>query len=161
MKYFLLLFFVSTAVDATILLGSGFNSATGGRLVPALNAGYATDTLELQLSSTGVATTAYYHSSYRLSTYWTWNAGEFLFGTADSGFGVGALYAVRGYKDTQTSTKSDYVVGPAFFVRWTLWGPMYIAVDGLYGLIGPSDRNGDLIGLNARDNVNFVVGFKL
>lgn len=162
-KHFFVIFFISAVANATIFLGTGFNSATSGRLVPALNAGYAGQTLELQLSSTGVATTAYYHSSYRMSLYKTWKAGDFLFGTTESGFGAGALYGVRGYKETETvtETKSDYVVGPTFFVRWMLWGPMYISVDGLYGIIGPSSRNGDLIGLNARDNVNFVIGFKL
>lgn len=162
-KYFSLFFLISTSASASLLFGSGFNSATGGRLVPAINAGYSGSTMEVQFSSTGVSTTAYYQSSYRLSTYWQLPAGDFLFGTTDAGFGAGVLYAVRGYKSTttQSETKTDYVVGPAFQVRWMIAGPFYIAVDALYGLFGPSNRNGDLIALNARDNVNFVIGFKL
>lgn len=86
-----------------------------------------------------------------------------MLGTVEAGFGVGTLYAVRSFKesDTETETKSDYVVGPAFFVRWVFLGPAFIGVDSLYGLVGPSNRYGDIIGLNARDNVNFVIGFRL
>jgi hypothetical protein len=158
-----LLILLSFKANASVLLGTGFNSATGGRLVPALNLGIGIESYEASLSSTGVATAAYYHSSYKLSLFRTWKAGEFLFGTAEAGFGLGGLYAVRSFKDTGTpaDTKYDYVLGPAFFVRWVFVEPVFLAVEGLYGLIGPSNRYGDLFSLNARDNVTFIIGIRL
>lgn len=153
----------SIQAKADFLVGTGFNSATSGRLVPALNVGYGRDSFEVLFSSTGVSTTAYYHSAYRLSAYKTWLAGDFLFADIEAGFGAGGLYAVRGFSDTLASseTKSDYVVGPAFFCRWKLLDPVFLAVEGLYGIIGPSNRFGDILGLNARDNVSLIVGIQL
>lgn len=164
---FVLLFVLSIQPSfearAAVLLGTGFNSATGGRLVPALNLGLGDHAFEVLFTSTGVSTTSYYHSAYKLGAYWTWRAGDFLIGNVDAGFGAGALYAVRSFSDTgaQAETKSDYVLGPTFFARWVFWNPAFVAVEGLYGLIGPSNRYGDILALNARDNVSFVIGIRL
>ncbi len=150
----------ATEASSTVLLGSGFNSATTGRIIPTLNFGIGTKSFEVQGLSTGVSTTAYFHSVYRLSGYWVWNAGDFFIGRVEAGFGPGLLYSVREFSDTDSSqeSKTDWVVGPTFFVRWILVGPLYISVDALYGLFGPSSKNGDLIGLNARDNASFSIG---
>lgn len=80
-----------------------------------------------------------------------------------TGFGVGTLYAERGFKDTSNTLlkKTDYVLGPAFYSQWNFIGPLYLNVEGIYGLIGPSNRNHDLVGLNARDHVNLSIGFVL
>ncbi len=113
--------------------------------------------------STGVSTTAYYHSAYRLSAYKTWKAGDYFIGNIEAGFGAGALYAIRSFKDstTEEEKKSDYVIGPSFFARWMFAAPFFITVDSVYGIIGPSNRYGDIFALNARDNVNFTIGFSL
>lgn len=163
-KYIVLCaFLLSLNAQASFIVGTGFNSATGGRLVPSLNLGYAGESLEMSFSSTGVSTTAYYHSSYRLSAYKTWSAGDFVFGKIEAGFGAGALYGVRSFTDVgaEAETKSDYVIGPSFFARWKFLDPAFIAVEGLYGILGPSNRFGDILGLNARDNVSFVIGVRL
>lgn len=159
--YFIVILFFFDA-RAGLLIGSGFNSATGGRLVPSLNLGVGSDSFEVLFTSTGVSTPAYYHSAYKLGAYWTWKAGDFLVGNIDAGFGGGALYAIRSFADTgaQADTKTDYVLGPTFFARWNFWEPVFIGVDGLYGLIGPSGKNGDVLVLNARDNVSFVLGVR-
>lgn len=152
--------FWGVEAQAVGFVGSGFNSATGGRLIPTLNLGLGTKSFEIQFSSTGVSTTAYYQSIYKFGGYWTYQAGKFIFGRVEAGFGPGLLFSVRGFADDGASeqTKTDYVIGPTFFVRWVMVGPLYISVDGLYGLIGPSSRAGDLVGLNARDNASFSIG---
>jgi hypothetical protein len=157
------LFLFAFKAQAAVQVGTGFNSATSGRLVPALHLGVGSDSFETLFTSTGVSTTAYYHSAYKLSAYWTWKAGDFLVGHVEAGFGAGGLYAVRSFKDSTSAeeTKSDYVLGPAFFARWVFWDPAFVAVDSLYGLFGPSNRYGDLLGLNARDNVSFIIGIRL
>lgn len=149
--------------QAAVLLGTGFNSATGGRLVPALNFGAGGNSFEVLFSSTGVSTQAYYHSAYKLGAYWTWKAGDLFIGNVEAGLGAGALYAERSFEDAGAAAekKTDYVLGPTFFVRWVFFDPAFLAVEGLYGLIGPSNRFGDIIALNARDNVNFIIGMRL
>ena len=158
-----LIFLFTFETLAACQLGTGFNSATGGRLVPSINLGVGSSSFEVIFSSTGVSTPAYYHSAYKVAGYWTWKAGDFLIGDIDAGFGAGALYAVRSFADTgaQFETKSDYVLGPAFFVRWSFLGPVFLAVDSLYGVVGPSNRFLDIVSLNARDNVNFMIGIRL
>ncbi|MFN7824250.1 MAG: hypothetical protein ACK5P6_02710 [Pseudobdellovibrionaceae bacterium] len=148
---------------ASLQFGTGANSATGGRLVPSLNLGLGTDRIMFLASSTGVATESYYHSNYTLSMYWKRNAGEIGWGPVTTGFGVGSLYAKRGFQDSATTEieKSDWVLGPAFYSQWNFLGGFYLSVEGIYGIIGPSSRNFDLAGLNARDHVNFILGFSL
>ena len=148
---------------ATFSIGTGYNTTTGGRTIPSFNLGFAGGSLEYLIASTGVSTTSYYHSSYSLGIYHAWKAGDIASGPINAGFGGGALYAVRGLKETGSSlvTKSDYVLGPAFFGRWNFLGPAYVSVECLYGIIGPSSRWGDLLGMNARDHVNLSFGVSL
>lgn len=148
---------------ATYQLGSGYNSATGGRIVPSLNLGIGSDSFRVLFSSTGVATSAYYQSAYTLGGYWTRKAGEIASGSLITGFGVGVLYAERGFQNSSSvlEKKTDYVLGPAFFSQWNFLGPAFIAVEGIYGIIGPSSRYYDLATLNARDHVNFILGVSL
>jgi len=153
-------FTFSRANAAEIFIGSGFNSSTGGRVIPTLNLGANVNDLEIQFTSVGVATDVYYHSTYKLAVLSRWEAGDFLTRPIDAGFGGGVLYAERGFKDSGSSetTKNDYVLGPAFFVRVTLIDPLYLSVDCVYGILGSSSRSGDILALNARDHVNFVIG---
>jgi hypothetical protein len=150
-------------VEAGLQVGSGFNSATGGRIVPSVNLGVGSDSFRVLFSSTGVATSAYYQSSYTQGAYWTQKAGEIFGGAVVTGFGVGGLYAERGFLSSSSvlEKKGDYVLGPAFFSQWNFLGPVFIGVEGLYGLIGPSNRYYDIVSLNARDHVNFIIGVSL
>ena len=160
--FLIFLIFLSIPSIARIVLGTGFNSATAGRIVPSITLGVGKDSFEFLFSSTGVATKAYYHSAYRFSGYWIWSTKDTFFNQIDTGFGPGALYASRGYKelDGTSESKSDFVFGPSFFVRWMVTENIFVTVDALYGLIGPSDRFGDILGLNARDNVTFIAGVR-
>ena len=155
--------FFPILAEAGYQLGSGFNSATGGRIVPSINLGVGSESFRVLFSSTGVATSSYYQSSYTLGAYWTRNAGEILGGSIVTGFGAATLYSERGFQDSASTLekKTDYVLGPAFFSQWNLLGPIFIAVEGIYGIIGPSNRYYDLATLNARDHVNFIFGVSL
>jgi hypothetical protein len=160
---FLASLLISLSVEAHLQVGSGFNSATGGRLVPSLNLGFGNDSFAVLGSSTGVATKAYSHSAYSLSGYWTKKAGDFLWGDLVAGFGAGAFYAQRTFKDTNTpeETKSDFALGPAFFSQWRLLSPMYISVEGICGFGGSGSASGQIFGLSYRDHVNFIFGVEL
>jgi hypothetical protein len=146
---------------AVIEFGTGFNSATGGRVVPSLNLGVGSESFEVLFSSTGVSTAVYYSSSYTLGAYWTWDSGDFIFGKVSSGFGVGGIYGVHNFKDVGATeeTKNDFAVGPAFFSRWHFCDPFYFSVEAIYGI--GTDHLGDMLALNARDHVNFIFGVRL
>lgn len=154
---------VARPAAAGFQIGTGFNSETGGRLIPSLNIGVNTGAFEVLFSSTGVSTTAYSHSSYSLGAYWTRKSGDFLFGSIVAGFGVGSLYAVRTFQDTgaEEEKKDDFALGPAFFGRWFLAGSAFLSVEAVYGLGDPSLHLGDILGMNARDHVNFSIGVEL
>lgn len=148
------------AAFSSYQVGSGINSATGGRKVPSLNFGAGSDSFMMLFSTTGVATAAYYQSTYTLGAYVSRKAGDIASRPVITGFGAAALYSERGFQDTGTELekKNDYVIGPAFYSQWNFYGPFYVSVEGLYGIIGPSGRWYDLVSLNARDHVNFIVG---
>ncbi len=67
---FVITLFFSGFAIGEIYIGTGANSATGGRLVPSLNFGIGSDKMMFLASSTGVATESYFHSAYTLSAYW-------------------------------------------------------------------------------------------
>lgn len=148
--------------EAAIQLGTGFNSSTGGRLIPSLNLGFGGDSFQILFSSTGVATKAYSHSAYTLGVYRAWESGDLLLGRVVSGFGIGALYALRTYQDTGApeEKKNDFAAGPAFFGRWVLVGILYSSVEAILGIGDPRYKLGDMLTLNFRDHVNFSVGLE-
>ncbi len=152
----------SRPTSASIQFGSGLNSAIGGRTVPSINLGVGTDSFEVLTSSVGVATKAYSHSAYSLGGYWTKKAGDLFFGQVVSGFGVGAIYAHRTFKDMTAAEekKEDFALGPALFSRWKLAGPFFISVEGIVG-INVGSHFGDFIAMNYRDQVNLIIGFEL
>ena len=147
--------------NAAIEFGTGITSATGGRLVPSLNLGFGTDSFELLVSSSGVSSSIYSSSTYTLGAFWTWNAGDFIFGKIISGFGLEGLYAVHSFKDIGSAKekKSEFYMGPAFFSQWQFLGPFYFAVEAIYGI--NLNNLGDIIALNARDHINLIFGVRL
>lgn len=162
--FFLLGGLVSIALptQATVLFGSGLNSAIGGRTVPSLNLGIGTDSFEVLTSSVGVATKAYSHSAYSLGGYWTKKAGDFFFGQIISGFGIGAIYAHRTFKDMTAAEekKEDFALGPALFSRWKMAGPFFVSVEAIVG-VNVGSNIGDFLAMNYRDQVNLIIGFEM
>jgi hypothetical protein len=70
-----------------------------GRFVPALAIGISNSSWGIFASSTGVANQYYFQSNYQLSYYWIHNSGTMWGGVISPGFGVGAMYTVRSFKD--------------------------------------------------------------
>lgn len=159
----LLSVFTTFSASAHVKIGSGFNSATGGRLVPSLNIGAGSDSFVVLVSSTGVATTVYSHSAYSLGGYWTKKAGDFLWGDLIAGFGVGSFYEHRTFKDLNTAeeVKTDFALGPAFFSQWKFLSPLYISVEAVCGFGSFESATNEIMGLSYRDHVNFIFGVEL
>lgn len=150
------LFFISDPAQATIEMGLGYSSATTGHTSPALILGLGAGDWAMTGSSTGYQTTAYYHSSYTLNYYWTWGSGDFFWGKLESGFGIGTLYAIRGFTDQGSTeeTKSDFNLGPAFRLKWIFLDPVFISLEALFGLRDLTQH----LALNAQDSINLSLG---
>ena len=151
---FVLVLFAIPSLWAGIDLGLGFNSATSGRMIPALVGGAAFSDSRLSGSMTGVKSGYYYHSSYNLNYYKTWKAGDLFFGEMESGFGIGGLYAIRSFQDDGSltaSTKSDFVLGPAFEMQWLFTRVTYVSLEMLWGIRELTNH----LALNAQDVVTF------
>jgi hypothetical protein len=81
-------------------------------------------------------------------------------GNFSTGFGLGAMYSKRGFKDTidtSEETSNDYVLGPAFRVNWTFLKYGYINVDATYGLRDLFS----LLTLNFQDVISTSIGVRL
>ncbi len=161
--FFLCSLWISPSALASVQLGVGQNNATGGRVVPSLNLGLGSADYEFLGSSTGVSTKAYSHSAYSFAGYKKVKLGDFLFGHIDAGFGFGAIYQYRTFQDLNSAeeVKTDFALGPAFFSRWFVVGPVYFSVEAILGIGNPANRLGDIIGMNFRDQVNFIFGVEL
>lgn len=155
--------FLAPPALAYVQIGTGFNSATGGRLVPSVNLGIGGDSFVLLSSSTGVATSVYNHAAYSLSGYWIKKAGNFFWGDVVAGFGIGSFYESRTYKDIGSAeeTQTDFAAGPAFFSKWNFLSPVYLSVEAVCGLGDPRSTSGQILGLSYRDHVNFILGVQL
>lgn len=135
-------------------------SAMGGRHIPSVAGSYRGSQWEFTGFATGVQSEIYFHSAYGLSIYRHWKSGSIWSGPISSGFGLGVIYATRGFQDqgsTTEETKDDFAAGPAFEVQWFILGPMYLRLEALYGL-----RDiGAHAALNAQDFVHLSLGFSL
>lgn len=136
-KFFFLFLLLGQGAIAAVQIGSGINSTHSGRLVPSLAAAYVGKSLTLSGFSSGVANSYYYHSSYGLGVYGTSEAGSLLGGPVTFGFGLGAHYAERGLKDLgldESTSRSDYAIGPAFRLNYVMFNFLYFNVDAIFGL---------------------------
>jgi hypothetical protein len=143
---------------AAVEIGTGFNSSTAGRSIPALFLAYSADAWSLSFSSVGVQTPRYYHSAYTVSYLRTWKSGDWIWGPIESGFGLSILYASRGFADSGAveSVRDDVAIGPALRVNWFVADPVFLGIEALYGL-----RDfGQHLALNAQDHVGFIVGVR-
>lgn len=148
-----------SAGHSAIELGFGFNSATSGRIVPAVVTSLSGEGWLLTGHSTGVQTDLYYHSSYGLSYFWTWDSGTLFSGNVSSGLGLGAFYSVREYRDSSSADVeqgSDFGLGPGFRVNWTFLGPLFLNMEGVFGLREITHH----LTLNYQDYVNFSIGLR-
>lgn len=155
-----LLIFTAWPAHALVDLGVGFNSGTSGRQVPAIAAGINGSGWAITGTSTGVQNDYYYYSNYSLSYFWTWSAGQILWGNASAGFGVGTFYNEHAFKDEGSSTEedqSDFGLGPAFYTRWNVLGPVYLNMEVIFGLRDILRH----VTLNGQDVVTFSVGVRL
>lgn len=145
---------------ASLELGVGSTSATGGRLTPAIAAAIANPSWGIFVSSTGVANQYYYQSNYQLSYYWMLNNGTMWGGKISPGFGLGTMYTVRSFKDqgaTNELKSDDFAFGPSFRIHWILFDSVYLGLDAMWGL-----RNmANIVGLAYQDYTCLSFGVTL
>lgn len=135
--YLVALWLLPTLSFAGVGVGAGYNAATTGRPVPAIYLRADLGNYALTVMGTGVQTTLYYHTAWQSNFFYTWQAGEFLSASVLSGFGLGAYYAKRGYRETVNSTimtSEDFAAGPAIMVKSTWAGFFFVSIEGMFGL---------------------------
>lgn len=119
---------------AEFLVGTGMSSVTKGRTVPSLYAGLDVGSAVYTFYAVGVKTDIYYHSAYRLSYYLKQSLGNKHFG-----FGLGAHYSIRGYRNDigeKEESETDLTLGPGFRFSMDLGESFFVSVETLYGLRG-------------------------
>lgn len=154
---FVIAVLLGTSAKASIELGIGSTSATGGRLIPAIATAVTTSEIGVFGSSTGVANEYYYQANYQLSLYWLLGNGTFWGGKISPGFGLGSMYTVRSFKDsgaTNELTSDDFALGPALRMHWIYFDSVYIGIDALWGLRSMAN----IIGLAYQDYTCLSVG---
>jgi len=145
---------------ASLDLGIGYNSTHSGRSIPTLAGALTGSSFALSGFASGVYNSYSYHSSYGLSYFRTKKVGDLVGGEFVFGFGLGTHYAERGFQDlgaTTTTKKSDYVVGPAIRLHWSIIKVMFINIDATYGL----KKLGPHIFMNFQDVISTSVGVSL
>jgi len=158
--YVTLLAAFSSQSWAMFELGAGLSSATSGRHLPALTGALTGSNWALTGSSTGARSGYYYYANYSAAWMRTWSADSFLWSTLEAGFGAGAFYSLRSFKDegaTSEDKNSDFGLGPAFRVQWNVLSPVYINLEVIWGL---RDLMRHLT-LNGQDLVTFSVGVEI
>ena len=157
---FLFFFSIALSAQASLEIGTGSTSATGGRFVPALAIGISNSSWGIFASSTGVANQYYFQSNYQLSYYWIHNSGTMWGGVISPGFGVGTMYTVRSFKDEGSTIElksDDSALGPALRLHWIYFDSIYIGLDAMWGI-----RNmANIVGLAYQDYACLSFGMKL
>ncbi|MDZ4660602.1 MAG: hypothetical protein SGJ18_03165 [Pseudomonadota bacterium] len=131
---------LSSQVLAGLDLGMGPISGNSSRLVMGGNVAWNTPGYSVSAHSTGVQTNLYYDSSYYVSLTWSSVRSQFWWGAIHGGFGLGAYFTERGYRETTASSlerASDLALGPSIRIVWDVLGPVYISLEGMYGLRNP------------------------
>ena len=142
-----------------IELGSGTSSFTGGRLIPAIELGYATPNQVFTWAATGVRNSYYYQASHQLAFYKTWNVGTMWGGDMNSGFGGALAYSLRSFKDEGSTTEnnaSDIVIGPCLRMNLS-YGFVFFNMAATFGL---RDFGTHLTGLSFQDIEFFSMGVR-
>lgn len=140
-------------------VGTGFNSAHSGRLVPSLNIALISVDSTISFYSSGVQNSYYYHSSYSLTYFKSKNVGEIFSFPVSFGAGVGINLSERGFDENASSNvekDSDFVIGPAIRVNWQMLSMMYLSLESIYGI-----RDiGSHLALNFQDVTSFSIGLR-
>ncbi|MCC6277772.1 MAG: hypothetical protein IT289_07660 [Oligoflexia bacterium] len=162
MKYFLGIIFLLTGAtaQAVVEVGAGLNSAYSARYIPSINAGFGTKSWIISGSASGTRNAYYFHNTYSLTWFRTWNSGKFIWGDVTSGVGLGGFYIQRSFKDDGqpvANKESDGGGGPAFRVRWFVLDPAYLNIEAILGLREISAH----AALNFQNLVSFSVGVEL
>lgn len=133
----LTLLFVSTQSSAGVVFGGAMSSAMSGRLVPGLHTGLMFESFAINIYSSGVRSAIYYHNAYQLSVMRLWDPGKFLWGKWTGGFGLGTYLGIKNYRESPASASRrhyDICAGPSGRVQWNFAGPVFIAMEIMFGL---------------------------
>ncbi|MBI2522189.1 MAG: hypothetical protein HYV97_17350 [Bdellovibrio sp.] len=155
----LIVMLLSSMAQAGVGIASGFSAVTGGRTIPLLYASGESNEYAVTGYGVGVNTSVYYHSGYMASLFKKYKpSGDFISGGLDAGLGWGFYYYKIGFKSSSSATleeKSATATGPALRVLWNLAPPVFIGLEGMYGL-----RGLNWVLLSTQDIVSILLGVR-
>jgi hypothetical protein len=140
-------------------LGVGFSSPYTNRNVLVLSLGYENPNWKFTGSTAGVQSQLYFQSTYGLAAYKHWKSGELWGYDVQTGFGGGAYYSVRGFRDgvnAPLEKVSDLGVGPAILVQWNM-SSWFFKLESTLAL---QNIFKTLFAASVPDNTVFVVGYR-
>lgn len=154
-----LIFLISFNALSSVEVGTGFNSAHSGRVVPSLNIALVSADSVISFYSSGVQNSYYYHSSYSLTYFKSKSVGDVFNFPVSFGVGLGINLSERGFDENASSNvekDSDFVIGPAIRVHWQMFSLMYLSLETIYGI-----RDiGSHLALNFQDVTSLSVGVR-
>lgn len=157
--YISLIVLLASHARAMLSVGAGTTSFTSGRFVPSIEAALWFPDQSIVFTATGARNSYYYQSSYLVSYFRTWRAGDFLGGDMDAGFGGSIGYSSRGFQDessTTSETVSDVLAGPAIYMSWS-YGFLFFNFSAVFGL---RDLGKHISGLTAQDVESIALGVR-
>jgi hypothetical protein len=137
-------------------MGLGFSSFTSGGNIPALFVQTKISDWMWDATTTGFASQYDYFSGVTSAVYKSRRLGQLFSQDVEAGFGAGVYVTQRGYRSSTssaTNSKSDFGLGPAFYLHWQLGNKFFVRGQSLLG-IGHAAN----LGLFFQDSSSFAMG---
>lgn len=147
------------AKAVSVAIGAAMTAHSSGQLNPGIHGALDFKNFAITGYSTGMATEAFFLNGYQAAFYWMFSPGDFLWGEFRAGFGIGVMYRKLGWRTNPNNAnfidiREDVNFGPAVRGVWYVAKPIFIAVEGVFGL----KDIGNTIHFNFQDSSALIVG---
>ena len=149
---------LSSNIYASIGIGSGFTQVTEGRTVPILYGMVESPDWAITGFAVGVSNSYYFHNGYSLNVLKKFAPQPFLWSKLEGAVGWGFYYYMMEFDAGPTSNKleaSGYNSGPTFRVMWEIGYPIYLGVEGMFGVL---NNPTSLIYLSSQEIITIILG---
>lgn len=142
--------------------GSGISSTTSGHPHPLIYIEAHLGKLGVSGYSVGFHNSFYYQTAYQASVYYIHKVGgdkgSFFWGDSLVYAGAAIYYSQRGYRgelDESATTDDTLYAGPFLGVSWQFLSPLFMSLEGLYGVDWGSIGN-----FTSRNSVAYILGVR-
>lgn len=140
-------------------VGAAMTAHTSGQFNPGIHAAIDFKSFAITGHSAGMATEAFFVNGYQAAAYWMWSPGDFLWGELRAGFGFGVMYRKLGWRTNPNNAnfidiREDVNFGPTLRAVWYVVKPVFVSIEGLFGL----KDLGHVTHINFQDSAALIVG---